>query len=359
MEKYSLEERVLIMQTYYENGRSVTETRRKLRGKFAPDHFPSESMVHRLMSKLETKGVLTDLPHPSGSRTVRTEENIALVASSVNNDPGTSIRRRSQELGISTTSIFKIMHCDLNLFPYKIQLTQVLQPSDHLERRKFADFVLERTQEDPDFVKKILFSDESHFHLQGYVNKQNCRIWATENPRQVLEVPLYSQKVTVWCAFWSGGVVGPFFFEDEEGNSVTVNGSRYRDMLANFLCPQLSVLPTNELYFQQDGATCHTAKETTAFLKSRFPGRLISIHGDVKWPPRSCDLTPLDFFLWGHLKDRVYKNQPKNLEQLKRNIKEVIEQLTPEICENVIRNFTKRINICKRLRGGHLNDILV
>jgi len=53
-------------------------------------------------------------------------------------------------------------------------------------------------------VKKIIFSDEAHFHLSGYVNKQNCQIWGSENPRASMEKQMRPQRVTVWCGFWEG-----------------------------------------------------------------------------------------------------------------------------------------------------------
>ena len=59
----------------------------------------------------------------------------------------------------------------------------------------------------------------------------------------------------------------------------------------------------DNVYFQQDGATCHTSHETIALLREKFPDRVISRRSDHNWPPRSCNLTPCDFFLWGHVKD--------------------------------------------------------
>jgi hypothetical protein len=82
--------------------------------------------------------------------------------------------------------------------------------------------------------KKIIFSDEAHFQLDGYVNTQNCRIWGAENPPVIHEKPLHAQRVTVWRGFWDGGVIGPCFFENEAGNAVTVNGVCYR-IIKNYL----------------------------------------------------------------------------------------------------------------------------
>jgi len=68
---------------------------------------------------------------------------------------------------------------------YKIQLVQELKPAGHGKMRTFAKWILGRQQQDETFSRRIIFSDEAHFHLFGYVNKQNCRIWGTANSRQV------------------------------------------------------------------------------------------------------------------------------------------------------------------------------
>jgi len=117
------------------------------------------------------------------------------VAESVNDNPSTSTRHRAQELDISRISLQRILIKDLRLRPYKIQLAQQLKPYDHPMRFRFAEWVQERFVKDDHFYQKIVFSDEPHFHLGGYVNKQNCRIWGSENPHVVLEKPLNPQRV--------------------------------------------------------------------------------------------------------------------------------------------------------------------
>ncbi|GFV50570.1 hypothetical protein TNCV_3122671 [Trichonephila clavipes] len=52
-----------------------------------------------------------------------------------------------------------------------------------------------------------LSCDEAHFWLNGYVNKQNCRIWSEANPQVYVETPLHPEKLTVWCALWAGGIL--------------------------------------------------------------------------------------------------------------------------------------------------------
>ncbi|GFW70455.1 putative transposable element [Trichonephila clavipes] len=182
--------------------------------------------------------------------------------------------------------------------------------------------------------------DEAHFWLNGYVNKQNCRIWSETNPQVYVETPLHPEKLTVWCALWAGGIIGPYFFKNDEGHNVTVNGDRYRTMITNFFIPELNNHDVQELWFQQDGATCHTTRATIDLLKDAFGDRLISRFGLVNWPPRSCDLTPLDYFLWGYVKSLVYADKPQTLDHLEDNIRRVIADIRPQMLEKVIENWT-------------------
>ncbi|GFV37385.1 putative DD41D transposase [Trichonephila clavipes] len=107
--------------------------------------------------------------------------------------------------------------------------------------------------------------------------------------------------MTVWCALWAGGIIGPYFFKNDEDHNV------------------------KELWFRQDGATCHTDRATIDLLKDTFGDRLISRFGPVNWPPRSCDLTPLDYFLWGYVKSLVYADKPQTLDHLEDIIRRVIK----------------------------------
>ncbi|GFU23129.1 uncharacterized protein TNCV_3515711 [Trichonephila clavipes] len=92
-----------------------------------------------------------------------------------------------------------------------------------------------------------------------------------------------------------------------------VNGDRYRAMFTNFFIPELNNHDVKELWFQQDGSTCHTARAKIDLLKDTFGDRLVSRFGPVNWPPRSCDLTPLDYFLWGYVKSLIYAYKPQRL----------------------------------------------
>ncbi|GFX97948.1 uncharacterized protein TNCV_4905991 [Trichonephila clavipes] len=104
-------------------------------------------------------------------------------------------------------------------------------------------------------------------------------------------------------------------------------------MITNFFLPELNNHDVQELWCQQDGATCHTARATIDLLKDTFGDRLISRYGPVNWPPRSCDLTPLDYFLWCYVKSLVYADKPKTLDHLEDNMCRVIAEIRPQMLE--------------------------
>ncbi|GFU14476.1 transposable element Tcb1 transposase [Trichonephila clavipes] len=87
------------------------------------------------------------------------------------------------------------------------QFGLAIHQNDHQARRRFVKWAQNEIAVVPDFHKRILFSDEAHFWLNGYVNKPNCRIWSEANPQVYVETPLHPEKLTVWCALWAGGIL--------------------------------------------------------------------------------------------------------------------------------------------------------
>ncbi|GFV85821.1 hypothetical protein TNCV_2004411 [Trichonephila clavipes] len=91
---------------------------------------------------------------------------------------------------------------DMNFFNSKDNLVALHFKYDQA-RRRFVEWAQNEIAVVPDFHKRILFSDEANFWLNGYVNKQNCRIWSEANPQVYVETPLHPEKLTVWCALWA------------------------------------------------------------------------------------------------------------------------------------------------------------
>ncbi len=296
MDEYTLQQRLQIVQLFYKNNRSYKTTLRALRLIYGRHNVPHRSTIRRLIEKFETTFSLHNVRALTRRRKARSKQNIASVRESVRQDKNLSISRRSQQLGLSQTTVWRILRKDLGLHPYKIKLVQDLKENDHLLRRRFADWALEMLKNDPNFHKKIIFSDECHFWMVGNVNKQNCRIWSDKNPEVIHEEPLHPERLSVWCALHAGGIIGPYFFENKEEKVVTVNGDRYRSMLTDYFWDELDQMEVEGVWFQQDGASSHTARKTINLLKKKFGESIISKNGPVNWPPRSCDITPLDYF---------------------------------------------------------------
>jgi len=359
MERFSGADRALCVREYYKNGDSATIARRRfcnIRGIRHLKDAPSIQIIRKWIRNFVETGSTLEKPKSGRPRSSRTVENVESVNLSVHDNPNLSIRKRASALNVHRSTVHRILHKDLKMHPYKIQLVQELKPQDANQRLDFVNLAIERFST----FTNILFSDEAHFHLNGNVNKQNCRYWSATNPKRKHQKPLHSPKVTVWAAMSARGIIGPYFFEDERGRAVTVNSERYVKMLEDFLVPQLEIFPgyNQRTWFQQDGATSHTSNASLSRVQEIFPRKLISKGGDIIWPPRSPDLTPLDFFLWGYLKSKVYANKPTSLEFLKQNIRQEMEAITESTCRDVIKNFSLRLNECRKRNGLHLDDVI-
>ncbi|KAJ8886234.1 hypothetical protein PR048_012443 [Dryococelus australis] len=109
-------------------------------------------------------------------------------------------------------------------------------------------------------LDKVFFTDEAWFHLSGYVNNQNSRIWSFANPHVLHEKLLHCQKIGVWCA-----VSRPPFYRS--------NSEVYQDIVTQFIV--LLDIYERDCWFQHDCATCHTLNATMQFLRKFFGDHFI------------------------------------------------------------------------------------
>jgi hypothetical protein len=128
---------------------------------------------------LDTGNVLLQ----SGSGKKRTyDETVEHVMEAFKRSPTKSIRRASLELNIPRSTVHKVLHKRLRLYAYKVQILQALEPNDRPQRQQFAIEMLDRIGQNPNYLSKVIFSDEATFHTRGMVNRHNIRIWGSENP---------------------------------------------------------------------------------------------------------------------------------------------------------------------------------
>lgn len=221
--------------------------------------------------------------------------------------------------------------------------------------------------ENDGLVDRILWSDESTFHLNGNVNRHNSCYWSDTNPHEQIEKEPKSLGLSVWAAISSEGVIGPYFFHNTPPNGhfphfspCNVNMHNYLDLLENYFWPKFSALPNAADYaFMHDGAPPHYSHNVRNWLNINLRHQWIG-RGQTNdacklvWPPRSPDLTPCDYYLWGHIKQLTYAKKPSNLFELQDAIVEAFQQITIEMCQKVCRSVPGRLKTCMELGGAQV-----
>ena len=109
-------------------------------------------------------------------------------------------------------------------------------------------------------------------------------------------------------------------------------------MLNEVLFTKIEEEDIGNIWFQKDGASCHTAETTLDVLRPVFGERIISIRADVVWSTRSCDLTLLNYYLWCAVKDQCYGDKSKTIDVVKDNIWETIGEIQLHTIDNVLKN---------------------
>lgn len=324
-----------------------------------PDRQPiARSTVSKLVAKFTETGSVKDLPRQGRPRI--SEEVRLNVLLEAEENPHHSSRQLALNNNVDQSFVVKLFRKE-KYHPYKVQLIHELNKDDPDRRLQFCEELMLRCDEDPNFLNNIIFSDEATFCLNGTVHRHNCRYWSRENPHWTQESHSQRQgKLNVWIGIIGRRFLGPYFFE---GN---LTAARYLDFLQFDLIPALAVLfpnnqnadvPHQHIWFQQDGAPPHFAIYVRQYLDATFPERWIGRRGPIEWPPRSPDLTPLDFFLWGYLKSKVYFNRPNNLEELRQRIRAEVNQINPDIFERSVQSVYTRVGQCQMVGGEQFEHL--
>lgn len=359
---YTLAERVEVIFIYGSSNRCALRTARRF-NELHPDKNMGHNYVQELVAKFQETGSICNKK--------RTEPRLLNEAAQVEvlgqfaMDPTISIRQATRVTGLCYESVRKVLKMH-KFRPYKMVILQELTDDDPDRRIEFCEIMTHKITTEPQLVKNICFSDECTFYLNGKVNKQNCRYWSDVNPHLMREGHTqYPQKINVWAGIYGNSIVGPLFINHN------LNGELYHDMLDNQIQPLIihelenqldehgeQVLDENLLHFQQDGAPPHFTGPVRAWLNDNYPDHWIGRRGPIEWPPRSPDLTPLDFFLWGHLKSVIFKTQPQSIEELRGKIVQECRAIPPVTFENVRREFEDRLFYCLENNGQHFEHLL-
>lgn len=277
-----------------------------------------------------------------------------LAVNSILESPKLSLRKRSRRLQISKSLLQKIYR-EIKVHPFKPKIKHTLEPGDEEHRLDFSLWVGEKYLQDRGFHRLIFFTDESTFCTNGHVSTQNSRHWAFDNPNYVIHKRSQRyKKVNVWCGIFYDRIVGPYFIEHN------LNEHVYLEILNTFVLPFLNALEPEvrrNLFWQQDGCPAHCTLLVRQWLNEHFGERWIGRFGPVHYPARSPDLTPMDYFLWGVLKQKVYENDlPHDREVLKARIRDGINEINnqPATIRKVYSEFIKRTEKCVEIGGSYV-----
>uniref|UniRef100_A0A1B6L4Y9 DUF4817 domain-containing protein n=1 Tax=Graphocephala atropunctata TaxID=36148 RepID=A0A1B6L4Y9_9HEMI len=356
--KLTTEQRVFVLQTWWKHDHNYSDVCDLFVERFPNIEPPSRQCIRKLNLRFEQTGSVAELSRSGRPRSVTSEENLNVIAQCFVQSPTKSQRKASNEYGIARTSLRRIQK-QLHLRPYRPTLLQGLNEDDPDRRVEFCELYTIRQEADPNFYKSILWSDEATFKVNGRVNRHNCVYWDSTNPHVTMETELNTPGVSVWAGIFSGGLIRPYFFDG------TVNSLNYLDMLQEVLLelensPLYEHLqPAKEQFiWQQDGAPPHYGLIVRDFLNENF-NEWIGRRGTIEWPPRSPDITPMDFSVWGILKNEVYSVKIRNVEHLKERIQSEFENLqSRKICDKICESVLKRCNFCLEQHGGHFEHLL-
>lgn len=355
---YSLNEKILMIKWYY-SGNSARAVSDMFAAEYPNRPIPNHTTVERMIRKFEATGTVNNKCkcNENALQNVRHQENANAVdvLLSVTENPNVSVRQLAENIGIHHTTVHKILKKH-HYRSYKYQCHQELLPGDMERRAEFCYTIMEKANEDRNFLRNVCFTDECTFTLNNEPNAQNCRIWATQNPHNYLETRTqYPQKLNVWAGILGHHIIGPFFL----GGNLT--SERFLQILSEEITPAINeVAPENEeVWFQMDGCPAHNSRVVREYLNQSFNGKVIGRGYEICWPARSPDLSPNDFFLWGNLKSKIYSgNRFEDLEQLQTSIQDHCVRISPYQLANVRREFSDRLGYCLTVDGGLFEHLL-
>ena len=375
---WPLQFRKLAIEEWIKNDKSSVKALRSLRiiTGLPLRQLPSKQLIHYWgtrcwNSKFAVDGNMASVRHAK-KKTVRVEANIEAVYETVmhcrSDLRSSSVRKLASEVLVrhsvemSGSSVHKILHHDLGMKPYKVRKTQTLKQHDYNHRfQRASEFIGMGYSEEDAELTLLIFSDEARFTLDGYVSSKNVYWWADDSnclPKdlRVSQKDAFSPGVMIWVAInFEFGLSPPYFFPG------SVNSRSYMKCLLDFFIPFLqdNGYDPRELIFQQDGARCHTTDWVLNQLREQFFDIIgnRSQNGTLStWPPRSPDLAPNDFWLWGRLVPLVYppaSPRPRTLDELKLRITESLQSLQLEEVRHVLGRWHNRLELCISACGRH------
>ncbi|GFV56427.1 uncharacterized protein TNCV_1709771 [Trichonephila clavipes] len=313
---------------------------------YAERHPVRRTPAHTMFARLHQQLCETDSFQKAArnrDRMARTELNEEIVLDMVETTPSSSTRGIANEIGISYSSVRKILD-DSALHPFHYQRVQSLKECDFAPRETFSQWYLQQRIANPFFAASVLFTDEASFSREGIFNTHNSHSWAAANAHVTRTRAAQDRfLVNIWAGILGDHLIGPYILPDR------LTGPRYLIFLEQVL-PELldsahvTAATRTSMWFQQDGAPAHFSISVRNHLDATCGERWIGRGGPVHWPLRSPDLSCLDYFFWGQMKSLVYETPVNSAEELVARISAAAGEIrnTLEMLSNVRRSMKRR-----------------
>lgn len=310
----------------------------------------------RVNQQFEKAGSVLKTPQKR-SRTKRSAENLEKLQELLNGEESFSVRKAALKISVSPTTFWKMLRYDSKAKFYRQSAVQPLTEAHMEQRRQFCTWILEQ----PDnFAQRIIWTDEKFFVLHQRPNRKNDGKWAQRNPHEIVETnDRNDKKIMMFVAIVDGRIPVVHAFIDENGRSVSVNGSCYLQLLQDTVWPALRSTATRKSYWwMQDGAPPHCTNDVKEFLLNKFQNRVISRGTSIIWPAHSPDLNPLDFHFWGEAQRKVCYQHPEDINSLIEFVKDFAAGYDKTTLRRVAQNVLKRARLCLSANGGHFQHLL-
>lgn len=323
--------------------------------RFPNRRHPNAKVLRRLLVRFRETGTVNYKKPIFLNPAVCNDENKNLVMQSIIENPHCSTRNIARQLNMSQTSVSRIIRKN-KFHPYKMIVHQELTANDHGVRIQFAEWGLQKLQENPFFFQNVLFTDEATFKNDGSVVRHNMHYYSDVNPHWIRQhTNQHRWSLNVWCGIIRNRVVGPIFIQDR------LHGDNYLALLQGQIEDAIDNLPLDlriNLWWQHDGAPAHYALLVQNFLNNNYGNCWIGRGGPITWPPRSPDMTPLDYFLWGYIKCKAYEVEPTTPENMQQRIHTIIREIDENFILRAILSLRRRLDMCIQKQGHHFESFL-
>ncbi|CAG4953734.1 unnamed protein product [Colias eurytheme] len=329
----------------------ASAARREYAIRFPYRRLPNWSVFGATYRRLRESGRVQRCQSDAGRPRIYDPADEDEILSQLEADPTDSTRAVARRLNLSQWKVWFTLHT-ARQYPFHYTPVHAIEEGDPVRRMDFCRFLINCDIEDPEYFKRILWTDESKFDRDGISNYHNAHYWAPkgQNPRKSKETAHQIRfSLNVWMGIVHDCIVGPFFFPDN------LNGVTYENFLRDELWALLEDVPLatrSRLIYQHDGCPAHYFRGVRQCLDEKYPHRWIGRGGPIPWPARCPDLTPCDFYIWGHMKQLVYNTPVTSPEELRERILTAAQNIKNTVSTRVtITEVRRRLRACIRNRG--------